>query len=955
MVMHLDVFDSANGVLLRTIGAIVFLSVAWGVPAASAQSSMERRADRAMERWEGENLEDAARSLRERFGIVPRRASGWGESELVAIQHGIASLPRAFRTRVETPIFLERRERVCSFGMGDGSAGCPRFSDDGRTFYIYDIGDLSNRLRRRLAPGLNAEERRRLLYRRAGVHLVVAKLDQLMNWSEERGWKTINGWKQGEPLNQDWWGYSRPLGRRSAHLDLVTFAEEFFARPEALLREQGASQRLEAFNPNDSVVCKMMTRSRYLRERTAEIAPGWTPPKRANESALDGTWNAAGTGCPSFEEWADFSHVRGLQFVYASASSENPESLFGHLLIRISYGPGADIFRQGFEPTYQFGAVTGSRISTVGYFFQGLFGGFPSVLEFNTSRASERIYLRYERRNLRKFRLQLTRDQRLHTMQRIWEAERHIRYPYYFFQHNCASFIVDLMRPVLSEELEGLPSIAVMPTDVLDAFALTDNDAVEGQAYMDQRYRRFLSSEARAVRAVRERRRVLREVRSADSGDGEGMNLDRVHEAVESMDAERRHRAYASVRKHIQNGVEPGAARRFVDYLYYSSVIERYFVERARFARLERLADRAKSDVEFTIQDRLQLRRSVYRIEDLKERLQAWRERMRARVKPITAAMESDAELPKRSEQLRDTYLGSLNTLSTAIEQTEGDWDGAAYERRKEDRARATHYTRQKDAIGPSGSWRGATGVFGAGGRLPAGSGGREYRAGFELDLAFLRDEFGEFRVRGFRPEVESRSFDLELQTWLGAQWQRRIRAEMILYRFFSLNQKPGPMRDDWRDAVGWGIEGGVRHDGARGLDFGGWVSGGLIFPLFQSELGTDYLAFSVMADGRGDLARGGGALMFGGRSFLRGQVHLYGNYGNLGRLKIQTRQYSTVRGRWEHESMARLSTRHTLGDVSRRPLWLVPYVEGHYSSISYAGDADLFDVRGGLRFEYPL
>jgi len=451
--MHLDNFDRKSGTLVRALAGAALLTIVWGVPLARAEPPLQERADRAMERWRGQELEEAARSLREQFGIVPRHSSGWEESELAAIEQGIALLPRAFRLRVETPIFLERRERVCSFGVGDGSPGCSRFSDGRRTFYIYDVGGISNRLQRRLFPSLQQRERHRLLYRRAGIHLVIAELDRLMDWSERRGWKTINGWKQGEPLNQDWWGYTRPLGRRSAHLDLVTFAEEFFGRPEALLREKGASERLEAFNPNNSVACRMMTRARHLREVTAEIAPDWTPPKRANDENLDGAWNGAGTGCPSFEEWADFDHVRGLQFVYASASSENPESLFGHLLIRIAYGPGADIFREGFEPTYQFGAVTGSQVSPVGYFFQGLFGGFPSVLEFNTSRASDRIYLRYDRRNLRKFRLQMTRDQRLHTMQRIWEAERHIRYPYYFFQNNCASFIVDLLRPVLSKEL----------------------------------------------------------------------------------------------------------------------------------------------------------------------------------------------------------------------------------------------------------------------------------------------------------------------------------------------------------------------------------------------------------------------------------------------------------------------------------------------------------------------
>lgn len=936
--------------------AVAFVLVVTGRSSAVASTNWSDRADRALKAWEGKELEDRVRRLQSRFGIIPRPSSAWGKTELEAIERGAELLPERMRDRVTTPLFLARRQKTCRFGQGDGSSECPRFEEHGRTFYIYDIGDISNRWARRVTPGLDESQRRRLLYSRAAVHLFVAKFDQRIGWSGQRNWRAINGWADGESLNQDWWGYTRPLGRRSAHLDLVTFAEEFYVRPEDFLRRSGDATRLEQFDPNDSVACRMMTRSRFLRDATIDFDPGWSPPKRVNERALDEEWNRGGTGCPAFEEWADFEHLRGLNLIYASPSANHPESLFGHLFIHIEYGPGADVFREGLQPVFQFGAVTGREVTSAGYFLKGLFGGFPSVLEFNTLRATQRIYLRYERRTLRKFRLHLSSDQQLRSMQRIWEAERHIRYPYYFFHRNCASFIVDLFAPVLSTELDGLPRLAVMPTDVIDAFATTRNRAVEDSAFLGERYRKYFDSQARAARAIHNRRELVEPLTAEVGASSNTLDVASLQEALESMEPSERREAYRTVESYLSEDVESAVAQVLVDYLYYSSVVERYFVERARYARLEKIAAETSEELQFTVSDRLELRRDIYRIDELRERLRVWSERMQKRIAPLAEAIESAPVEGGRLRSLRQTYMSSLDALSIAISQSDEESVGEEFRNERRRRTQAFEYTLQKKAIGPSGAWRGAMGMFGARGELPAGPPRAvESRAGFELHAAFLRDEFGDVRIRGFGPDVESRSFDLEMQTWLGPEWQRRIRAEMILYRFFTLNRKPRPIRDDWRDAMGWGIDAGFRHDGARGLHLGGWLSGGLVFPLWQSEVGSDYLAFALFAAGRADHALDS-STMLGARSFLRGQLHLYGNHGNVGRLKLESHQYRSLGGRWEFDATATLSTRHGFGDLMRRPIWLVPYFEGLYTTIDYApSPAGSLAALAGLRFEFPF
>ena len=88
------------------------------------------------------------------------------------------------------------------------------------------------------------------------------------------------------------------------------------------------------------------------------------------------------------------ANLESIDVLVASATADRPESLYGHLLLHIRYAGRSE----GFEPVYQFGAVTDTNVDPITYFSRGLFGGFLSVIELNSFRAVDRIFLQYEQR-----------------------------------------------------------------------------------------------------------------------------------------------------------------------------------------------------------------------------------------------------------------------------------------------------------------------------------------------------------------------------------------------------------------------------------------------------------------------------------------------------------------------------------------------------------------------------
>ncbi|MFU8802897.1 MAG: DUF4105 domain-containing protein [Bradymonadaceae bacterium] len=945
--------------LILLISFVVFID---DLPSAWADDG---RVEEALGAWAGHILEEEVRELRESFGIVlvaPEGAAdpvAWHPEEVASLRAGAMSVPAGVWDSLGRPVFVERSSKTCLFGLGRYNRSCPSFDRNKETFYLYEIPAIQGEGSLEILALLTAAEQRDLQRRRAMVHLAISLADEEKGWSKGRAWRSINGWPRGRgaPLNLDVWGYSRYLGMRSAHLDLVTFAEEYFVRPEDLLsssQDGDAQHRLARLDPNHTLGCQQFTKSRILRRSIAEVASDWEEPVRRLPMHEQGT-----ALCPEFELWANYANLDGIDILLAAATSR-PQSLYGHLLLHVRYRSDGKVASEGFEPVYQFGAVTDSDINPIDFFARGLMGGFSSVLEHNTFRGIDRLFLQFEQRALRRYALNLNPGQSLQLLERIWEAERRIIYPYAFFTKNCASFIIDLIEPALDMKFPERGSRLVAPTDVLDYLA--DQDNAELGPLLTKRSDDLLSTRERAQDAVRTRRRIFGEfLQESATSKEEARPLRAWLERLDETKPEDRAQAYEALRPLLFERIEssPQASLLAIDFLYYSVRIERYFMEVAHYGRREVYAGAHLEPFRMSAEEQLELRRSLYGHEDQEERTAArnhWATMTDERLRnaPRREFTREERDIIALEGRTRKVYLAALDLQATLIERFHPDWSGVDFLAQKSEEFERGIWERDNLSKQPSGK-----------NRLVLGLGGLTSTPGeawaslpvIDLSYSFMYDRLGELRRRGYRGDLESRAFGLDLKVPLSADAARNISAEGVLFRYISLEQKAGPIRASRRDGFGWGTDVRVRHDGRRDLYFGGELTGGLLFPLLLSRHGVNHLVAGVGLQARYDVAPTNHVLG-GPEAKLLGQVHLYGHYANVMRLELRTAQLLSYPVAWHQEYVGQWSTEHALFHVGQRQLILSPRVELFWTTLDYRGEGEarvFSQWQGSLRVELPF
>ncbi|RDV37518.1 DUF4105 domain-containing protein [Bradymonadaceae bacterium TMQ3] len=896
--------------------------------------------------------------LQREFGLIVDTPERWQPDDIAALIRGARALPETlFEQLQRQPVRLVRRRQACLYGMGRYSERCPTFGDDGRVFYIYDSPPLLGEGPVEEYAVLRAEEQRELQLRRAVVHLVMVLEDRARGWSNTFDWQQVNGWHAAlrGPHNQDVWGYARPMGMRSAHLDFVTFAEAYVVRPEDLLLERQdeseVARRLEDLDPNATLGCQFFTASRALRSFLAERAPGWEEPERVLPRAA-----MAGARCPAFEAWARHDDLDGFDVLLAAATSR-PQSLYGHLLLHVKYRGGGLVRGVGFEPVYQFGALTDSDVDPIDYLIKGVVGGFPTVLELNSFRGVDRLFLQYEKRNLRRFTLQLNPEQSHRLLERLWESERRTLYPYRFLNANCASFLVDLMEPALGLDLPERDGAIIMPTDVLDLLASVDNG--EQGRLLIKRPDTLRSGREVAQEAARTRRALLLSLADAiDADRPTRAHFDALLEALEDPDPATRERAYATTETLFSAlaTAHPDQARLLVDTLYNSVLVERFFMDNAHYARRALLFAAQGPRPRLSAQELIARRRALYRDEDLIARAEAqahWAAHNTIDIDPSTVVWNPDEQAVLDHEaQTRASYLRALKAQSALIDAHLPDWDGVAYLD-----ARAQRYLERMKAIdarskGPSGRHR-----------LTLGGGAtNQLRTHLELSYSPIEDRLGEVRQRGYRGDIESRIFGLDLAAEIGPDLRETaesLQADLVIFRYASLQRTYGAVRRGFLDAAGWGLDLRVSHDGRRDLYFGLTATPTLLMPLWRARDDVNHLVVGLGAYVGFDAHRESSALL-GADLQLRGQLHLFGSYANVMRLWASSAQLASLPGGWRYEVRGGLAAELKLATFGESPLVAGPFIDALYTTRDYrpleSDQSPFFGTwRAGLRVELPF
>lgn len=174
--------------------------------------------------------------------------------------------------------------------------------------------------------------------------------------------------------------------------------------------------------------------------------------------------------CPQFAEWQDNLSLGDAYLVYSSSYPNNPASLFGHTFLR--FDRKRKNLRQGSSELlgYSVGflAVTDPNDNPLLYTFKGITGQYLGSFQLRPHYVNIGIYNNGESRDLWEYGLNLTAEEISYFEKVLYEQVLGPGYQYYFFDDNCAFYLLNLLEMVRPElEFSSKNKLAVLPHETV--------------------------------------------------------------------------------------------------------------------------------------------------------------------------------------------------------------------------------------------------------------------------------------------------------------------------------------------------------------------------------------------------------------------------------------------------------------------------------------------------------
>ena len=198
---------------------------------------------------------------------------------------------------------------------------------------------------------------------------------------------------------------------------------------------------------NDHAICKFPLRYKWLNEK------------------LGKPWKANFSGCEKYIGFFSKLAARRASIVFSSYFLTNPNSAFGHTLMRLSrYDDKNETEMLDYGINY---AAMANEPNPFLYAIYGLMGGFKGEFAAIPYYYKVREYSNFEFRDLWSYDLKLTTPEVLEMVDHIWELGN-TYFDYYYFHENCSYHllsIIEVARPEL--ELTDNYSVYTIPADTL--------------------------------------------------------------------------------------------------------------------------------------------------------------------------------------------------------------------------------------------------------------------------------------------------------------------------------------------------------------------------------------------------------------------------------------------------------------------------------------------------------
>lgn len=203
---------------------------------------------------------------------------------------------------------------------------------------------------------------------------------------------------------------------------------------------------------------------------------------------LGNPWKADFSKCENYINFFSKLAARRASIVFSSYYLTNPNSAFGHTLLRLSrFDNKNETELLDYGINY---AAQANESNPLFYALKGLFGGFRGEFAAIPYYYKIREYSDFEFRDLWSFDLKLTQTEILEMVDHIWELGN-TYFDYYYFHENCSYHLLSILevaRPNLS--LTDKYSAYTIPADTIRL--LHENDLIEEGKRRESTYSRLI-------------------------------------------------------------------------------------------------------------------------------------------------------------------------------------------------------------------------------------------------------------------------------------------------------------------------------------------------------------------------------------------------------------------------------------------------------------------------------
>lgn len=229
--------------------------------------------------------------------------------------------------------------------------------------------------------------------------------------------------------------------------------KEFFLSPIGKtnpIEEMKMAYLLFGTNPtpdNDHPICKFPLRFKWLNQQ------------------LGMPWKADLSGCTRYIEFFSKLAAKRATIVFSSYYLSNPNSAFGHTLLRLSrYEDKNETEMLDYGINY---AAEANATNPFTYAIKGLMGGYKGRFTAMPYYYKIREYSNGEFRDLWSYDLKLTQAQIFEMVDHIWELG-HTYFDYFYFHENCSYHLISLLDVLFPDKnLAGNFHYATIPSETI--------------------------------------------------------------------------------------------------------------------------------------------------------------------------------------------------------------------------------------------------------------------------------------------------------------------------------------------------------------------------------------------------------------------------------------------------------------------------------------------------------